>query len=82
METVDAGSTPVLYSEFKSDLTVETDASLEITLGIETSNKRNDMKIGTKLTFGTKSRVMMKVVFTLMIMGLLGFVTGPVPPLA
>ena len=82
METVEAGSTPVMHSEFTSDLTGETDSSLEIALEIETSTKRKDMKAGTKFTFGAKLSVMMKVTLVMLVVGLLEFGAGPVPPLA
>jgi len=75
---MDAGSTPALHSELMSDLTVETDESLEIALEIETSAERNNMKVGTKVTFSSKLKAQMKVALVMIIVGLLGFGAGPV----
>jgi len=75
---MDSGSTPVLYTELMSDLTVEQDASLEIVLEIETSTERNHMKVGTNVTFSSRIKTQIKVVLAMMIVGLLGFGIGPV----
>jgi len=75
---METGSTPVLYSEFMSDLTVETDASLVIALEIKPSTERNNMKLGTKVTFSSKLKARMKIALVMIIVGLLGFGAGPV----
>lgn len=82
METVETGSTPVMHSEFRSDLTVMADESLESAMELETKNKRSHMNTGTKLNVSAKMSVTIKVSFVIVIVGLLGFGAGPVPSLA
>lgn len=74
---VEWGSTPCLHSELISYPVVEKDESLEITLGIETSTKGENMKLGTKLKFSYRSSAWMKVTLVMIILGLCEFGAGP-----
>ena len=82
METVETGSTPVMHSEFKSDLTIKADVSLEYAMELETSKERKDMNTGTKIKISAKLSAKIRVSLVIAIVGLLGFGAGPVPPLA
>ena len=76
------GSTPTMHSEFTLDPSVKAGVSLEKTTELKTSNERNNMKKETKVKYSAKLNVRMNTSLVLVILGLLGFGAGPVPPLA
>lgn len=82
METVEAGSNPVMHSEFRLDLTVMAGSNPEYAMELETHNKRKNMNAGAKLNVSANMSVMIRFTLVIVIVGLLGFGAGQVPPLA
>lgn len=76
------GSTPTMHSEFMFDPSLKAGVSLEKATELKTSNKRNNMKMETKTKYSANLNVRMNTSLVLVILGLLGFGAGPVPPLA